>query len=123
MDESTQTDGKTREVGKKRRWSAEERQTIVRASLKKGVTVGAVARMYGVNPSQIYDWRKQARQAAQQAKAAPLMPVQVLEAVGTFETEPNPGCSVVIEAQCMRITITGDLNAAAVRTIVECLAR
>lgn len=123
MDESTQTDGKPREVGKKRKWSAEERQTIVRASLKKGVTVGAVARIYGVNPSQIYDWRKQARLAAQQAKAAALMPVQVMEAVEATETEPNPGCSVLIEAQCMRITITGDLNAGVVRTIVECLAR
>lgn len=123
MDESTQTDGNPREVRKKRTWSAEERQTIVRASQKKGVTVGAVARMYGVNPSQIYDWRKQARQAAQQAKAATLMPVQVMEAVEASETEPNPGCSVVIEAQCMRITINGDLNAVAVRTILECLAR
>jgi transposase len=107
MDLSTQTDAKPREVGTKRKWTPEERETIVRASLKKGVTVGAVARMYGVNPSQIYDWRKQARQAAQQAKAAALMPVQVMEAVEATETEPNPGCSVVIEAQCMRITITG----------------
>ncbi len=74
-------------------------------------------------PSQIYDWRKQTRQAAQQAKAAALMPLQVMEAVEASETEPNPGCSVVIEAQCMRITITGDRNAAVVRTIVECLAR
>ena len=123
MDESTQTDGKPREVRKKRKWSAEERQTIVRASLKKGVTVGTVARIYGVNPSQIYDWRKQGRQAAQQAKASTLMPVQVMEEVEVSETEPNPGCSVVIEAQCMRITITGDLNAGVVRTIVECLAR
>jgi transposase-like protein len=123
MDTSEQTDGKPREVGRKRKWSAEERQTIVRASLKRGVTVGAVARMYGVNPSQIYGWRKQARQTAQEQKAGRLIPVEVMEAVEASETEPSPGCSVVIEAQCMRITITGDLNAAAVRTIVECLAR
>ncbi len=42
-------------------WSGEERATIVRASLKKGVTVNAVAKLYGVNASQVYDWRKQAR--------------------------------------------------------------
>ena len=123
MEVPTQTEGKPREVRTKRKWSVEERQTIVRASLKKGVTVGAVARIYGVHPSQIYDWRKQARQAAQQAKAATLMPVQVMEAVGASETEPNPGCSVVIEAQCMRITITGYMSVAVVRTIMECLAR
>ena len=123
MDVSTQIEGKPREVGTKRKWLPEERETIVRASLKKGVTVGAVARMYAVNPSRIYDWRKQARQVAQQAKAATLMPVQVMEAVEAAETEANPGCSVVIEAQCMRVTITGYMNAAVVRTIVECLAR
>ena len=82
-----------------------------------------MARIYGVNPSQIYDWRKQARQAAQEQKAAKLIPVEVMEVVEARETEPNPGCSVVSEAQCIRITITGYMNAAVVRTIVECLAR
>jgi transposase len=87
MDTSTQADSKSRELGTKRRkWSPEERETIVRASLKKGTTVDAVARLYGVNPSQIYDWRKQARQAVQQAKAAMLIPVQVAESVQAART-------------------------------------
>jgi transposase-like protein len=48
---------------KRKQWSDEERDLIVRASLKKGTSVNAVARLYGVQPWQIYDWRKKARQA------------------------------------------------------------
>ena len=92
---------------KGRRWSVEERDTIVRASLKKGTTVNAVARLYGVQPWQIYEWRKQARQAAQQSKAATLVPVQVTESDEAGKIEPKQSCSVVIEAQSARITITG----------------
>jgi hypothetical protein len=39
------------------------------------------------------------------------------------KTEPNQGCSVVIEAQSTRITITGAIDAILVRTVLECLAR
>jgi transposase len=104
-------------------WSAEERTAIVRASLKKGVTVNAVAKLYGVNPSQIYDWRKQARQAAQQAKAASLLPVRVAEGVLPGETEPTQTGSVLIEAQATRVTITGSIEGSLLRTILECLVR
>src|SRR4051794_32994762 len=72
-----------------RRWSAEEREVIVQASLKRDTTVKAVARLYGVKSWQIYEWRKQVRQAAQRIKAASLLPVEVTESVerGDIGTE------------------------------------
>ena len=119
-----QAEGKSQALSTNRRkWSLEEREAIVRASLKKGMTVNAVAQLYGVNPSQIYDWRKQARQAAQQSKAAALVPVQVTEEVQGSGIEAKPSCSVVIEAERSRITITGRIDAVVVRTILECLAQ
>jgi transposase-like protein len=108
---------------KRREWSEEERDLIVRASLKKGTTVNAVARLYGVQPWQIYDWRKKDRQVARQTKAATLVPVQVTEADQTDKAEPQHGCRVVIEAQSARITISGRIDAVVVRTVLECLAR
>src|SRR3569833_2695997 len=96
---------------KRRQWSDEERDLIVRASLKKGTTVNAVARLYGVQPWQIYDWRKWARQAVQQSKAAFLVPVHVTEPDQADKTEPKKSCSVVIEARGSRITITGIVDA------------
>lgn len=108
---------------KGRRWSVEERDTIVRASLQKGTTVNAVARLYGVQLWQVYEWRKQARQAAQQSKAATLVPVHVTESVEAGEIETKSSCNVVIESQSARITITGCIDATVVRTVLECLAR
>jgi transposase len=124
MNPSTPSESKPQPGDTKRRqWSDEERDLIVRASLKKGTTVNAVARLYGVQPWQIYDWRKKARQAAQENKAATLIPVHVTEPDQADTVEPKQGCSVVIEAQSKRITITGLIDAAVVRTVLECLAR
>ena len=108
---------------KRKQWSDEERHLIVRASLKKGTTVNAVARLYGVQPWQIYDWRKKARQAARQSKAATLVSVNVTEPDQAETAEPKQSCRVLIEAQTTRITITGLVDAIVVRTILECLAR
>jgi transposase-like protein len=123
MNASTATESKSQPADSKRReWSDEERDLIVRASLKKGTTVNAVARLYGVQPWQIYDWRKKAGLVARQTEAATLVPVQVTEP-DQAETEPKQSCRVVIEAQCARITITGFIDAVVVRTVLECLAR
>ena len=66
--------------GLRRQWSMEERLRIVTASLKKGTTVDAVAKVYGVHASRLYEWRKQHRQGVLRDKAAALLPVQVAEA-------------------------------------------
>ena len=95
----------------------------MRASLKKGASVMAVARLYGVQPWQIYDWRKKARQVARQTEAAAtLVPVRVLER-DEAETEPKQSCSITIEVPSTRITITGLVDAVVVRTVLECLTR
>src|SRR3569833_2934289 len=104
---------------KRRQWSDEERDLIVSASLKKGTTVNAVARLYGVQAWQIYDWRKKARQAATQSKTASLVPVHVTEPDQANTVEPKQSCSVGIEAQSTRITITGVIEAVVVRTVRE----
>jgi transposase len=124
METATPDESKSASMAANRRmWSAEERATIVRASLKKGVTVNAVAKLYGVNPSQIYDWRKRAQKVAEQARTANLLAVQVTEAVLPGEIEPKQAGSVLVEAQAARVTITGSVEASVLRTILECLVR
>jgi transposase len=124
METSKQAEGKTQAVGAgRRKWSAEERDAIVRASLKKGTTVNSVAKLYGVNPSQIYDWRKQARQEAAQKEPAALIPVHVADDAAEIGAGSEQSCSVVIEAQSARITITGRVDGVVVQMILECLVR
>jgi transposase len=43
---------------RRRRWSAEEKLAMVRESFEPGKTVSMVARQRGVNPNQLFHWRK-----------------------------------------------------------------
>jgi transposase len=124
MDGTAQSSGKPETVKPKRRqWSEEERQRIVQASLKAGTTVDAIARLYGVHASQIYDWRKQHRQKLQAGKRSALLPVQVAKGAPLVVSETKQECSVVIEARNVRVAVSGYVDAVIIRTLVECLAR
>lgn len=125
MEESTQSSGKSEVVRPKRRqWSEVERQRIVQASLKAGTTVDAIARLYGVHASQIYDWRKQHRQKMKADKRSVLVPVQVTESAVMVAPETKEQCnSVVIEARSVRVTLNGSVEAAIIATVLECLAK
>jgi transposase-like protein len=105
---------------KRRKWSEEERDRIVRASLQAGTTVEAVARVYGVNASQIYDWRKQHRQRVRKGKRSVLLPVQVEGPPVGPETKQE--CSVVIEARSVGVSMSGGIDGAIICAVLERLA-
>lgn len=46
-------------VERRRRWSAEEKQTLLKEAEQTGNSMSSVARKYGVSPSQMFAWRKQ----------------------------------------------------------------
>ena len=124
MEEPAQNSSKSEVVKPRRHWSEAERQRIVQASLKGGTTVEAVARLYGVHASQIYDWRKQQRQKMKAEKRSVLVPVQVTESATVAAPETKEQCnSVVIEARSVRVTLNGSIDAAVVATVLECLAK
>src|SRR3954447_15811200 len=65
-------------VGRRRRWTDEEKAWIVAESLDPAATVSAVARRYGPPASQLFVWRQ--RLAAPAAREAPaFVPVVVAE--------------------------------------------
>src|SRR5215211_1797520 len=65
-------------VGRRRRWTEQEKAWIVAESLDPATTVSAVARRYGLHASQLFVWRQQL--AAPAAHEAPeFMPVVVAE--------------------------------------------
>ncbi|CAB3801447.1 hypothetical protein LMG27177_05059 [Paraburkholderia fynbosensis] len=43
---------------RRRRWSADEELAMVRECFEPGKTVSMVARRHGVNPNQLFQWRK-----------------------------------------------------------------
>lgn len=53
-----------------RRWSATEKMRMVEESLEPGASVSLVARRHGVNPNQLFTWRRLAAHGALTAAAA-----------------------------------------------------
>src|SRR5438270_5228568 len=51
-------------VGRRRRWSDEDRARIVAESLDPATTASAVARRYGLQASQLFAWRQQLQRRA-----------------------------------------------------------
>jgi transposase len=49
-------------VERRRRWSWGDKQLIVDETLMPGASISAVARRYGLHPSQVFAWRKEARE-------------------------------------------------------------
>src|SRR3954465_15552774 len=101
-------------VGRRRRWTDEEKAWIVAERLDPASTVSAVARRYGLHPSQLFVWRQQL--AAPAAREAPeFVPVVVAEDGATPETGGRMGDAlgpVVIRGGA-------DVDAAALRRVLD----
>ena len=51
-------------VQRRRRWAPEEKRAILEEGEQPGNSLSAVARKYGVNPNQLFHWRKLMREGA-----------------------------------------------------------
>src|SRR5918998_668188 len=65
-------------VGRRRRWTDEEKAWIVAESLDPATTASAVARRYGLHASQLFVWRQQLATPAGR-EALEFLPVVVTE--------------------------------------------
>ena len=106
-------------VGRRRRWTDEEKAWIVAESLDPATTLAAVARRYGLHASQLFVWRQQLHRRA--AAAEPIggpgvVPVRLAaddaapaEAVGRMEIALGPAV----------VRVGADVDAAALRRVLE----
>lgn len=82
-------------VERRRRWSASEKVAMVRETYEPGMTVSLVARRHGINPSQLFHWRKLERFGALTAVEAgeAVVPMAELDAARrqTRELQRLPG--------------------------------
>ena len=71
-------------IHRRRRYAAEEKVRLVEQTMQPGMTVSAVARLYGVAPSLLFQWRRRMSEGGQEAVRAdeevvPLSRVRELE--------------------------------------------
>jgi transposase len=104
-------------VERRRRWSAAEKERLVAATLEPGASVTAIAREAGIEPGQLYGWRRQARARVTIGFA----PVQI--ASGSTPPELAVCGAIEIEfASGVRMRITGAVDAATLAAAVAALA-
>ena len=56
-------------TGRRRQWSEEDKARIIIESLRPGTNVSEVARRHGLNPQQLFGWRREARAIMAEAAA------------------------------------------------------
>ena len=106
-------------VGRRRRWTEEEKAWIVAESLDPASSVSAVARRYGLHPSQLFVWRQQL--AAPAARDTPeFVPVLVAED-STAPAEVPGRIEIALGPAVVRVGT--DVDAAALRRVLEVVRR
>src|SRR3982750_4317818 len=102
-------------VGRRRRWTKEEKAWIVAEALDPAPTTSAVARRYGLHPSQLFVWRQQL--AASAARDAPGVVPGLVTGDGTAPAEPGGRIEIVLGPAVVRVG--ADVDAAALRRVLE----
>jgi transposase len=69
-------------VQRRRKWCAEEKKAMVEEAQQGGMSLSAVARKYGVNPNQLFRWRKLLHEGGLYALCADQRVVAVSEIKG-----------------------------------------
>ena len=120
-------------VERRRRWSQDEKERLVAASLEPGASVSEVARMAGLHVSQLFRWRKELCKHGG-ASIAPFVPVAIGPSAPPREVAEAPLTTTARrrKSQCIieidlgsghRIRVDGDVDGDALRRVLDALVR
>ena len=120
-------------VERRRRWSREEKERLVAASLEPGVSVSEVARSAGIHVSQLFRWRKEVCDRVDTGSSqlvpgeigpAPAIPPAVEAAVPSASPGRSRRKSGIIEIELgggRRVRVDRDVDAEALRRVLDAL--
>ncbi len=125
------------ETGSRRRWTLEEKQRIVAESFSAPRVVSATARRHGLSTSQLFNWRRQAREGNLVAEDVPgFVPAVIgadssgaaaaettLPPADDSATRPNGGRMVIVLVGGNRVIVGNDVDAVALRRVLDVLGR
>lgn len=111
---------------RRRRWSEDEKATILAELSKPGAKGAEVARRYGVSRGLLYTWRKEAGlgKAPRGAPAMPFAPVLLTGPAPQAETPaaPAPPASCIeIEIKGARVRLPGNAPSSTVTAAIKAL--
>jgi len=111
-----------------RSWPEALKREIVAASYAPGSSVSMVARHYDVNANQVFGWRKRYRdepRAPAVPSAPQLIPVMITAEQDAVATQPSTvAAAIEIDlAGKYRVRVSGDVDAQALRRVLDVLER
>jgi transposase len=121
-------------TGARRRWTLEEKQRIVAESYSGPRLVSVTARRNGLSTSQLFTWRRLARDGRLAEDAAPaLVPVEITSTPASAPTyAPQPSSPpaprtrvgiIEIELGGCRVRVDRDVDTEALQRVLELLRR
>jgi transposase len=119
-------------VERRRRWSQDEKERLVAASLESGASVSEVARVAGLHVSQLFRWRKELCKHGE-ASMAPFVPVEIGPSASPRELAEAPLTTTALRRKSdgiieidldsgHRIRVDGDVDGDALRRVLDALA-
>ncbi|RVG55120.1 IS66-like element accessory protein TnpA [Sinorhizobium meliloti] len=119
-------------VERRRRWSREEKERLVAATLEPGASVSEIAHSAGIHVSQLFRWRKELCQISTPS-VPQLIPVEVVETLPGPSIPPEPppvsrprkkASLVMIElGGGRRLRVGSDIDSEALARILDVLER
>jgi len=107
---------------RRRRWSWQEKTQIVAESLAPGAVASAIARRYGLHRNQIYAWRKELRETADEATAAVgSAPLDFVPVVVTDEPDVRRASGIEIELSGARVRVSAGVDPALLADVLRTL--
>jgi transposase len=129
------------ETGARRRWTPEEKQRIVAESFGAPRIVSATARRHGLSNSQLFTWRRLAREGKliADADAVAFVPAVVAPELRIPDAPPEPGPESllpqadrkaraggrmeIVLSGARRVIVGSDVDAAALVRVIDALER
>lgn len=114
-------------IERRRRWSLPEKQSIVAETLRPGASVSAVAQRYGLHPSQLFAWRKAARDGRlveeNGVEFAPVVVASEPVALPAPEAASRLGRMEIVLGNGRRIIVDNSVRAAVLARVIKVLDR
>ncbi len=109
-------------VGRRRRWTAAEKERMVSESLVPGASASEVARRYGVNANQLFAWRRQFQSDERsESNEVPGFAPVVLSAPGPEAAARGGTIEVVIGRMVVRVD--GPVDVARLHQVLDTVRR
>jgi len=110
-------------VGRRRGWSEERKAAIVAETFEEGAVICEVARRHNIASSQLFAWRRAARERALETEAStPFVPVTIEQAQAAAVRTSHGPSMIEVEIEGAKIRIPTDAAPKTVKALIEGLS-